>query len=103
MGQLSRRLQQGAQQAGLLTCIKLAVRFFDIGQSGKVRTRVQCIRQVSNPTGEPMKALSDLFSTSYGLMSVGVIAFTIGMGVYFYRYFNRRIEEDAAAAKRRGE
>jgi heme/copper-type cytochrome/quinol oxidase subunit 2 len=50
-----------------------------------------------------MKALSDLFSTSYGLMSVGVIAFTIGMGVYFYRYFNRRIEEDAAAAKRRGE
>ncbi|MDO9160676.1 MAG: DUF3149 domain-containing protein [Burkholderiaceae bacterium] len=50
-----------------------------------------------------MKALSDLFSTDYGLMSIGGIAFMIGMGVFFLRYFKKHIEEDAAAAKRRGE
>ncbi len=45
-----------------------------------------------------MKAVVDLFSTDYGLFSVGVIAFTLGMGVWFYRYFNRRMDEDAAKA-----
>ncbi len=34
-----------------------------------------------------MKALIDLFSTDYGLMSVGVIAFVIVMAVYFLRVF----------------
>lgn len=45
-----------------------------------------------------MKALADLFSTDYGLLSVGVIAFTLGMGVFFYRFFSRKMDEDAAAA-----
>lgn len=45
-----------------------------------------------------MKALSDLFSTDYGLMSVGGIAFMIGMGVWFYRYFMRKMDEDAKSA-----
>lgn len=45
-----------------------------------------------------MKAIVDLFSTDYGLFSVGVIVFTVGMGVWFSRYFSRKMEEDAAAA-----
>lgn len=45
-----------------------------------------------------MKALHDLFSTDYGLMSVGGIAFMLGMGVFFVRYFSRKMDEDAKAA-----
>lgn len=33
-----------------------------------------------------MKALSDLFSTDYGLMSEAVIAFMLGMGVSFIAF-----------------
>jgi len=50
--------------------------------------------------GISMKALADLFSTDYGLLSVGVIAFTLGMGVFFYRFFTKKMDEDAAAAAR---
>jgi hypothetical protein len=45
-----------------------------------------------------MKAVVDLFSTDYGLFSVVVIAITLGMGVFYYRYFTRKMNEDAAAA-----
>jgi hypothetical protein len=45
-----------------------------------------------------MKALVDLFSTDYGLFSVGVIAFTIGMGFWFNAFFKRKMAEDAKAA-----
>ena len=45
-----------------------------------------------------MKALSDLFSTDYGLMSVAGIAFMIGMGWWFLAFFKRKIAEDAKAA-----
>jgi hypothetical protein len=45
-----------------------------------------------------MKALSDLFSTDYGLMSVAGIAFMIGMGAWFISYFKRKIAEDSKAA-----
>lgn len=45
-----------------------------------------------------MKALSDLFSTDYGLMSVAGIAFMIGMGAWFIAYFKRKIAEDSKAA-----
>lgn len=47
-----------------------------------------------------MKALVDLFSTDYGLMSVAVIAFVIGMAVYFVRLFTRKMEESARDAGR---
>ena len=47
-----------------------------------------------------MKAAADLFSTDYGLFSVGVIVFTIGMGVFFYRYFVRKMNEDEAASRK---
>ncbi len=45
-----------------------------------------------------MKALSDLFSTDYGLMSVAGIAFMICMGVWFVAFFNRKMKEDAKAS-----
>lgn len=45
-----------------------------------------------------MKLLRDLFSTDYGLMSVAVLVVTIGMAIWFQRYFKRKMAEDAAAA-----
>ena len=41
-----------------------------------------------------MKAIVDLFSTDYGLMSVGVIAFILIMAVYFWRLFVGLISRD---------
>ncbi|HEX5805963.1 MAG TPA: DUF3149 domain-containing protein [Macromonas sp.] len=40
-----------------------------------------------------MKAIVDLFSTDYGLMSLGVIVFVIFMGAWFYRYFTKKMDE----------
>lgn len=34
-----------------------------------------------------MKLMIDLFSTDYGLMSLGVIVFILAMGVFFVRLF----------------
>lgn len=45
-----------------------------------------------------MKLLTDLFSTDYGLMSISGIIFMLGMGVFFLRYFKRKMAEDAATA-----
>ncbi len=45
-----------------------------------------------------MHALKDLFTTDVGLMSVAGIAFMIGMGVFFVRYFLRHIQEDSDRA-----
>lgn len=41
-----------------------------------------------------MHALRDFFTTDYGLLSAAVIAFTLGMGVFFTRYMARHIRED---------
>ena len=46
-----------------------------------------------------MRALQDLLSTDYGLMSAAGILFMIGMGVFFVRFFLRHMREDEAAAK----
>ena len=43
-----------------------------------------------------MHALNDLFTTDVGLMSVIGIAFMLGMGVFFLRYFQKHIREDTA-------
>ena len=40
-----------------------------------------------------MKALIDLFSTDYGLMSVGVIDFVLIMAVYVLRVFMGLMDE----------
>lgn len=41
-----------------------------------------------------MDALKLLFTTDIGLLSLGVIVFTIGMGVWFSRWFGKKIAED---------
>jgi uncharacterized membrane-anchored protein len=48
-----------------------------------------------------MHALNDFFSTDYGLMSAVVIAITLGMGVFYVRYFMQHIKQDTEAAERR--
>lgn len=45
-----------------------------------------------------MAALRDFFSTDYGLMSAAVIAFTLGMGVFFARFFVKNMKRDAERA-----
>jgi hypothetical protein len=40
-----------------------------------------------------MKALIDLFSTDYGLMSLAVIVFVLVMAVYFLRVFMGLMDE----------
>ena len=47
-----------------------------------------------------MKLLADLFSTDYGLMSAGVIAYMLGMAVWFWGFFKRKMAEDARNASR---
>lgn len=46
-----------------------------------------------------MKAWSDFFSTDYGLMSAGVLAFVIGMAIFFVRFFIRKMDEDERRAQ----
>jgi hypothetical protein len=41
-----------------------------------------------------MQALIDLFSTDYGLLSVGVIAFVIGMAVFIPVWLNKQIDKE---------
>ncbi len=45
-----------------------------------------------------MKLLTDLFSTDYGLMSISGIIFMLGMGVFFVRFFFRKMDEDGRKA-----
>jgi hypothetical protein len=40
-----------------------------------------------------MKFFVDLFSTDYGLFSIAGIAFMLGMGVWYCRFFNRKMDE----------
>jgi hypothetical protein len=42
-----------------------------------------------------MDALRELFTTDIGLLSLGVIVFVIGMGIWFSRWFNKQIEDEA--------
>jgi hypothetical protein len=49
-----------------------------------------------------MKLISDLFGTDYGLMSISGIIFMLGMGVFFWRFFKRKMAEDEAAAAKSG-
>ena len=40
-----------------------------------------------------MKLFVELFSTDYGLFSISVVAFMLGVGVWYYRFFNRKMNE----------
>jgi hypothetical protein len=48
---------------------------------------------MTGPIGINMKLLMDLFTTDYGLMSAAVIAFTLGMAVWFGFFFVRHMNE----------
>lgn len=48
-----------------------------------------------------MKMLTDLFSTHSGLMSLAVIGFMLGMVVWFYAFFQRKMDEDERNAQKR--
>jgi len=43
-----------------------------------------------------MKILHDLFTTDYGIMSISGIVFMLGMGVFFVRFFKRKMNESAS-------
>ncbi len=49
-----------------------------------------------------MVALQELLTTDIGLLSLGVLAFIVGMGVWFARFFRSRIREETRAAARGG-
>lgn len=48
-----------------------------------------------------MHALTDFFTTDYGLLSAAVIAITLGMGAFYTRYFITHIREDEARERAR--
>lgn len=48
-----------------------------------------------------MQALKELFTSDVGLLSLGTIAFILGMAVYFIRYFSKHMAEDEAREKQR--
>lgn len=58
----------------------------------------QQVRAVCSERISIMKALVDLFSTDYGLMSVAGIAFMLGMGVFFVRLFTSKMNDSAKQA-----
>lgn len=41
-----------------------------------------------------MHALKDLFTTDVGLLSIGAIAFMLGMAGFFIRYFVKHMRDD---------
>ena len=45
-----------------------------------------------------MQLLINLFSIDYGLQSLAVIVFILGMCVWFVLYFKRHIDEDTKKA-----
>jgi hypothetical protein len=47
-----------------------------------------------------MHALKELFSTDVGLLSIGAIAFMLGMAVFFVRFFVRHIREESQRQRR---
>lgn len=46
-----------------------------------------------------MKALTDFFTTDYGLLSAGVIMFMLGMMAFFVRYFMGHMKQDEQRAQ----
>lgn len=49
-----------------------------------------------------MALWKDLFSSDVGLLSAGVIAFTLAMGAFYLRYFLRHMHDDEARARAAG-
>ena len=87
--------------SALLIWVNSRMQQIDIGQATDRAKAVQSILFQHLDEEKTMKAIADLFSTDYGLLSVGVIVFTIGMGAFFARYFKQHMDADAAAEARR--
>ena len=49
-----------------------------------------------------MHALRDFFSTDYGLLSAAVIAFMLGMGVFYARFFLKTHARGRGCARAEG-
>ncbi|MCW5665198.1 MAG: DUF3149 domain-containing protein [Piscinibacter sp.] len=49
-----------------------------------------------------MRALTELFTTDVGLLSIAVIAITLGMGGYYLRYFIKHVREDSEKQATKG-
>lgn len=47
-----------------------------------------------------MQLWKTLFSTDYGIQSIAVIAFILGMVVWFALFFKRHMDEDEKRAKK---
>ena len=48
-----------------------------------------------------MRALSELFTTDVGLLSIGVIVVMLGMGGFYLRYFLKHMHDDEAKQRPR--
>lgn len=48
-----------------------------------------------------MRALTDFFTTDYGLLSAAVIAITLGMAWFYTNYFIKHIRQDEEAERAR--
>jgi hypothetical protein len=77
-----------------------------VGAGGPLRyvKAVHC-RSASNTSNASveiiMGALKELFTSDVGLLSLGVIVFIIGMGVFFIRFFQRQMNESERASSER--
>ena len=87
--------------SALLIWVNSGMQPIDIGQATDRAKAVQSVLFQHLDEEKTMKAIADLFSTDYGLMSIAGIAFMIGMGVFFLRYFKQHMDADAAAEARR--
>jgi hypothetical protein len=73
-----------------------------MNRKAKQARRVSHRRVPNLVTERVMHALKDFLTTDYGLMSLAAIAVTLGMGVFFARFFVKHMREDEAAAKAAG-
>ena len=48
-----------------------------------------------------MRLLTELMTTDAGLMSAAGILFTLGMGVFYFRYFMKHMHDDEALVAQR--
>jgi len=46
-----------------------------------------------------MELFTRIFDSYIGILSLGVLLFIIGMGVWFYKFFMKKIEQEEKAQK----
>jgi Protein of unknown function (DUF3149) len=57
-------------------------------------------RSIATPREISMQVVKELFASNAGIMSAVGIAFMLGMGVFFIRYFLKHMREDGERAAR---